>query len=105
MTESGNKQSDKQSKNNREEGRTQCSGENGKQGGKKKKMQIVFLGDDLSLGWRQANPIPEIITHSDEEVNEIDLNVLSGDVPAAGRWCILHAQESLMLSHIFYCYN
>lgn len=50
---------------------------------------------------RQDNPIPEIIIHSDEQVNEIDLNVLSGDVPAVARWCVL----CFMFNRIFYCYN
>lgn len=69
-------------------------GEKGEQGGKKKEMQIFLLKmvtDDLLL--RQPNPVPEIITHSDEEVNEIDLNVLRGEGPAAGGRCILHAKE------------
>lgn len=45
----------------------------------------------------------QIITHSDEEENEIDLNVLSGDLPAVARWCILHAERCFMLNRIFYC--
>lgn len=42
-------------------------------------------------------------THFDEEENEIDLNVLSGDLPAVARWCILHAERCFMLNRIFYC--
>lgn len=45
----------------------------------------------------------QIITHFDEEENEIDLNVLSGDLPAVARWCILHAERCFMLNRIFYC--
>lgn len=40
----------------------------------------VFLGrwkwSQMISHWRQANLILEIITHCDEEVSEIDLNVL-----------------------------
>lgn len=49
---------------------------------------------DLSLGRRQAYPILQITTHSDEKVNVIDLNFVSGDVPAIGGRFISQAAES-----------
>lgn len=45
--------------------------------------------------WRHANPIPGIISHSDEEVNEIDLNTLSGDALQ------LQNEMDFMLNHVF----
>lgn len=48
---------------------------------------LEMVTDDLSSGWRRT-PMPEIITHSDDKVNGIDLNVLWGDVPSVGKWCI-----------------
>lgn len=62
-------QSDKQKKNTREK---DCRVE--KRGNEGRKRGCRFF--PWRWRWRQANPIPEIITHSDEEVNEIDLNVL-----------------------------
>lgn len=54
---------------------------------------IMSLGDGGRL-----NPIPEIITHFDEEVNEIDLNVLSGDMHFTCK-----AEKSVEQNCLFYC--
>lgn len=89
-----------------ESGKQRKSGENsvcgegkkGREGEREREAQIFpgrweMVTDDLSSGWRQAKPVAEIITHSDEKVNEIDLNILSGDaVPAVARRPILHRQ-------------